>query len=57
LSNSALWNARVKDQLEQRLHELVCSGKLDLATAQHDIAVDWIAAYRKYMPEGGYRAQ
>jgi hypothetical protein len=46
---SARWNAKTKDQLEQRLHELVCSGKLDLATAQHDIAVDWIGAYKKYM--------
>ncbi len=46
---SARWNARVKDQLEQKLHELVCSGKLDLPTAQHDIAVDWIAAYKKYV--------
>jgi hypothetical protein len=49
---SARWNAHVKDQLEQRLHELVCSGKLDLATAQHDMAVDWIAAYKKYVPAG-----
>lgn len=46
---SARWNARVKDKLEQRLHQLVCSGKLDLATAQHDIAVDWIGAYKRYV--------
>jgi hypothetical protein len=46
---SARWNARTKDELEQRLHQLVCSGKLDLATAQHDIAVDWIGAYKKYV--------
>jgi hypothetical protein len=46
---SVRWNARVKDKLEERLHELVCSGKLDLSTAQHDIAVDWIAAYKKYV--------
>jgi len=43
-----LWNAHVKDALEERLHEMVCSGKLDLSTAQHDIATDWIAAYKKY---------
>ena len=42
------WNAHVKDQLEDRLRDLVCHGDLDLATAQHDISVDWIAAYRKY---------
>lgn len=42
------WNARVKDDLEERLHELVCSGQLDLITAQREIATDWIAAYKKY---------
>lgn len=43
-----VWNARVKDALEERLHKMVCSGQLDLHTAQHDIATDWIAAYKKY---------
>jgi predicted anti-sigma-YlaC factor YlaD len=42
------WNAHVKDALEERLHQMVCGGKLDLSTAQHDIATDWIAAYKKY---------
>jgi 5-methylcytosine-specific restriction endonuclease McrA len=28
------WNAQVKDRLESKLHELVCSGRLDLKTAQ-----------------------
>jgi hypothetical protein len=45
---SRMWNARVKDTLEERLHQMVCIGKIDLATAQHDIATDWIAAYKKY---------
>ena len=45
---SSTWNARVKDQLEDHLHELVCQGKLQLATAQNDIASDWIAAYKRY---------
>ena len=43
------WNARAKDELEQRLHELVCGGQLDLATAQRAIATDWIGAYRRYV--------
>jgi hypothetical protein len=43
-----VWNAHVKDALEERLHEMVCSGQLDLHTAQHDIATDWIAAYKRY---------
>jgi hypothetical protein len=42
------WNAYVKDALEDHLREMVCSGQLDLATAQREIAVNWIAAYRKY---------
>ncbi len=41
--------ARVKDQLENRLRELVCDGRMGLATAQHLIATDWIAAWRKYV--------
>jgi hypothetical protein len=45
---SSTWNARVKDQLEDHLHDLVCQGKIQLATAQNDIASDWIAAYKRY---------
>jgi hypothetical protein len=45
---SRTWNARVKDALEERLHEMVCEGELDLSAAQRDIATDWIAAYKKY---------
>jgi hypothetical protein len=48
-SYSVVWNAHVKDRLEQRLHQLVCAGRLDLRTAQHDIATDWIGAYKKYV--------
>jgi len=46
--SSTVWNAHVKDQLEDRLHKLVCSGDVDLTTAQRDIATDWIGAYKKY---------
>ena len=47
------WNAHVKDALENELHAEVCDGRLDLATAQHDIATDWIAAYKKYFHTSG----
>ena len=43
------WNAHVKDKLENRLHKLVCDGSVDLKTAQHEIATDWVAAYQKYI--------
>ena len=42
------WNAWVKDALENKLHRMVCTGQLDLKVAQHDIATNWIAAYKKY---------
>jgi Putative zinc-finger len=45
---SPVWNARVKDELERLLPQLVCSQRLDLQSAQRDMAVDWIAAYKKY---------
>jgi hypothetical protein len=43
-----VWNAHVKDQVEDRLRDMVCKGQIDLATAQRDIAADWILAYKKY---------
>ncbi len=46
--SETVWNARVKDALEDRLHDLVCRGQIDLATAQRDISENWIAAYKKY---------
>jgi hypothetical protein len=45
---AGVWNARVKDDLEELLPQLVCRGTLALSTAQRDIATDWIAAYKKY---------
>ena len=45
---SRVWNAHVKDELEDLLPQLVCERKVPLATAQRDIASNWIAAYKKY---------
>ena len=50
--SAGVWNARVKDALEDRLRTLVCEGKLELAAAQRDLASDWIAAYKKYFRTG-----
>ena len=43
------WNSFVKDALERKLHPLVCAGKLDLKTAQSQIASNWIEAYKSMM--------
>ncbi len=45
---SPVWNARVKDELEQLLPTLVCAHQVDLAQAQREIATDWVAAYKRY---------
>ena len=47
-SRATVWNAQVKDALEDRLRAMVCDGQLDLETAQRDLATNWIEAYKKY---------
>jgi uncharacterized protein DUF3761 len=39
-------NYHVKDKLENRLHEMVCAGRITLANAQRGIAGNWKALYR-----------
>jgi hypothetical protein len=51
--DSTVWNAHAKDALEDKLQQMVCSGELDLHTAQKDIARNWIVAYRKYVHKSG----
>jgi hypothetical protein len=46
--SSTDWGAHVKDALEDRLHQMVCEGTIDLGTAQREMASDWISAYKKY---------
>ena len=41
--------ARVKDQVENKLHALVCSGTISLQTAQTAIASNWWSAYQTYV--------
>ena len=43
------WNVGAKDALEERLHELVCWGGLDLREAQKAIRMNWIAAYQRFV--------
>lgn len=52
------WGSYTKDRLEDRLHTLVCRGRLPLDDAQRAIATDWIAAYKRYVgpnPSAGRR--
>lgn len=43
-----VWNARVKDRLEGRLHKLVCAGELPLPEAQKIMSTNWIDGYKRY---------
>lgn len=45
---TTIWNAHLKDALEDHLYRLVCEDRLELSTAQRDISQDWIQAYKKY---------
>src|SRR5206468_11305081 len=38
---------RSKDKLENRLHDLVCSGQMTLQNAQQQIAADWKSLYAR----------
>ena len=56
-SNANLWpepasptpGFHQKDQLENTMHDAVCSGRLDLAEAEREIAANWYAAYQHYV--------
>ncbi len=41
------WNAYIKDALENKLHDLVVSGQMDLPSAQKMISNNWIRAYQQ----------
>ncbi len=43
------WNAHVKDQLETRLHWMICNNQITLQQAQNAIRKNWINAYKKYI--------
>lgn len=44
------WGADKKDQLEFVLYKMVCAGEIPLADAQREIATNWIAAWKRYVP-------
>jgi hypothetical protein len=41
--------ARVKDRLENKLHQLVCAGKMPLPQAQDEIRMNWPRAYLNHI--------
>ena len=43
------YNAKKKNVLENKLNDLVCSGKLTIKQAQNEIKTGWIKAYSKYI--------
>ena len=45
-SYSTVWNAHVKDQLENELHREVCHNRISLLTAQTEIRTNWVRSYQ-----------
>ena len=43
------WNAGKKDQLENKMHELVCAHAISLVAAQKIFMTNWITGYQKYV--------
>jgi len=43
------WSAERKDELEMRLHALVCAGRIEIVDAQEVIAEDWTEAWLRYV--------
>jgi hypothetical protein len=41
--------ATVKDQLENRMHDLLCAGQVTLKTAQTVFMTNWQSGYKKYI--------
>jgi hypothetical protein len=46
-------NAKQKDEVARRLSTMVCAGDVTLTGAQHEIAMDWRAAYKKWVDGKG----
>ena len=44
------WNAKKKDRLEFVLYKMVCNQEISLAEAQHEMATNWIEAWKRYVP-------
>ena len=47
-SYSIQYGARVKDKLENYLHDQVCSGKLPITVAQAEISTNWLKYYLEW---------
>lgn len=43
------FGAHQKDRLENKLHKMICAGRISVKDAQAAISVDWVAAYAKYV--------
>lgn len=44
------WNAKKKDRLEFVLYKMVCAREISLSDAQHEMATNWIEAWKRFVP-------
>ena len=50
LPNSREFGPAQKKALDDKLHQLVCAGTVELKEAQDALKKNWMDAYKKYMP-------
>jgi hypothetical protein len=43
------YTSALKDELENKLHKMVCDGQLDLVTAQQAFGTNWVDAYHHWV--------
>src|SRR5665647_496184 len=43
------WSAKKKDRLEFVLYRMVCRQEISLTEAQHEMATNWIEAWKRYL--------
>jgi hypothetical protein len=51
ISESKDLGAPQKKALDEKLHQMVCSGSIELKAAQEEVKKDWVEAYKKHVTQ------
>lgn len=51
ISESKDLGASQKKTLDDKLHQMVCSGSIELKAAQEEVKKDWVEAYKKHVTQ------
>jgi hypothetical protein len=51
ISEAKDFGAPQKKALDEKLHQMVCSGSMELKAAQEEVKKDWVDAYKKHVTQ------